>query len=120
MSGLAPIEPGPPRPPRQARISASLDDYLADGGYASWKKVLGGVKTGEWTPAKVTDIVKASGLRGRGGAGFPCGLKWTFVPPKEKRGESPSTSSATPTSPSPARSRTGSSSRTTRTRCSRG
>ena len=33
--------------------------------------------------------MKASGLRGRGGAGFPCGMKWTFVPPKEKRGEKP-------------------------------
>jgi NADH-quinone oxidoreductase subunit F len=31
-------------------------------------------------PAEVTDIVKASGLRGRGGAGFPTGLKWTFLP----------------------------------------
>src|SRR5262249_42472617 len=46
-------------------------------------------KSGEWTPAKVTDMVKASGLRGRGGAGFPCGLKWTFVPAKEKRGGKP-------------------------------
>ncbi|HMA54728.1 MAG TPA: SLBB domain-containing protein, partial [Acidobacteriota bacterium] len=69
--------------------SRSIDGYLADGGYASWKKVLAGAPTGEWTPAKVTDIVKASGLRGRGGAGFPCGLKWTFVPPKEKRGDKP-------------------------------
>ena len=51
--------------------------------------MLGGVKSGEWTPAKLTDIVKASGLRGRGGAGFPCGMKWTFVPPKEKRGDKP-------------------------------
>ena len=31
-------------------------------------------------PAQVTDIVKSSGLRGRGGAGFPTGLKWTFLP----------------------------------------
>ena len=31
-------------------------------------------------PAKVIDVVKASGLRGRGGAGFPCGVKWTFLP----------------------------------------
>src|SRR5450756_3186768 len=88
MSGLAPIEPvllarqGKPN-------SASLGTYLADGGYASWKKVLGGVKSAEWTPAKLTDVVKASGLRGRGGAGFPCGLKWTFVPSKEKRGDKP-------------------------------
>jgi NADH-quinone oxidoreductase subunit F len=66
--------------------SRTLKGYLDDGGYASWKRVMGGVKSGEWTPAKVTDLVKASGLRGRGGAGFPCGMKWTFVPPKEKRG----------------------------------
>ena len=51
--------------------SCALATYVADGGYASWKKVLAGSKTGEWTPAKVTDLVKASGLRGRGGAGFP-------------------------------------------------
>src|SRR5664279_4067497 len=88
MSGLAPIEPvllarlGKPN-------SASLAGYLEGGGYASWKKVLGGVKSAEWTPAKITDMVKASGLRGRGGAGFPCGMKWTFVPPKEKRGDKP-------------------------------
>ena len=69
--------------------SCALATYVADGGYASWKKVLAGSKTGEWTPAKVTDLVKASGLRGRGGAGFPTGMKWTFVPPKEKRGCKP-------------------------------
>ncbi len=69
--------------------SPAIDGYLADGGYASWKKVLAGIATGEWTPSKVTDLVKASGLRGLGGAGFPCGLKWTFVPPKEKRGNKP-------------------------------
>ena len=86
MSGLAPAEPV-----LLARLgkkdSTSLETYLADGGYASWKKVLGGVKSAEWTPAKVTDLVKASGLRGRGGAGFPRGLKWTFVPAKDKRGD---------------------------------
>ena len=69
--------------------STALATYVADGGYESWKKVLAGSKTGEWTPAKVTDMVKASGLRGRGGAGFPTGMKWTFVPPKEKRGGKP-------------------------------
>ncbi len=69
--------------------SCALATYVADGGYTSWKKVLAGSKTGEWTPAMVTDLVKASGLRGRGGAGFPTGMKWTFVPPKEKRGDKP-------------------------------
>jgi NADH-quinone oxidoreductase subunit F len=88
MSGLEPIPPV-----LLARVgkpdSRSIDSYLADGGYAGWKKVTAGVKAGEWTPAKLTDMVKASGLRGRGGAGFPCGMKWTFVPPKEKRGGKP-------------------------------
>ena len=88
MSGLDPIPPV-----LLARVgkedSRSIETYLADGGYAAWKKVLAGAASGEWTPAKVTDMVKASGLRGRGGAGFPCGLKWTFVPQKEKRGGKP-------------------------------
>ncbi len=68
--------------------STALQGYVQDGGYASWKKVLAGIG-GDYTPAKITDIVKASGLRGRGGAGFPTGMKWTFVPPKEKRGGKP-------------------------------
>jgi len=55
--------------------SQSLAGYQADGGYRGLTKALG-----ELTPAKVIDIVKDSGLRGRGGAGFPCGLKWTFLP----------------------------------------
>src|SRR5580692_6706390 len=55
--------------------SPSLDAYRADGGYRALEKALN-----EMTPAQVIDAVKASGLRGRGGAGFPCGLKWTFLP----------------------------------------
>jgi NADH-quinone oxidoreductase subunit F len=55
--------------------SQSLAGYQADGGYRALTKALG-----ELTPAKVIDIVKDSGLRGRGGAGFPCGVKWTFLP----------------------------------------
>jgi NADH-quinone oxidoreductase subunit F len=88
MSGLEPIPPV-----LTARVgkpaSTTLATYLADGGYASWKKILAGAASGAWTGAKVTEMVKASGLRGRGGAGFPCGLKWTFVPPREKRGGKP-------------------------------
>ena len=53
----------------------SLASYRADGGYRGLAKAVN-----EMTPAKVIDLVKNSGLRGRGGAGFPCGLKWTFLP----------------------------------------
>ncbi|MFI5371101.1 MAG: NADH-quinone oxidoreductase subunit NuoF [Candidatus Eisenbacteria bacterium] len=55
----------------------ALATYRAGGGYESLKKTL---VTEKKTPAEVIDIVKASGLRGRGGAGFPAGLKWSFVP----------------------------------------
>src|SRR5438045_3464300 len=55
--------------------SAALAGYRADGGYRALEKALN-----EMHPAQVIDAVKASGLRGRGGAGFPCGLKWTFLP----------------------------------------
>jgi NADH-quinone oxidoreductase subunit F len=57
------------------KASPSLDAYRADGGYRALAKALN-----EMSPAQVTDAVKSSGLRGRGGAGFPCGLKWTFLP----------------------------------------
>ncbi|OGV69496.1 MAG: hypothetical protein A3K19_33200 [Lentisphaerae bacterium RIFOXYB12_FULL_65_16] len=49
----------------------SIDDYIVRGGYAALSKVLGG-----WTPEQVIETVKKSGLRGRGGAGFPTGTKW--------------------------------------------
>src|SRR4051794_3313920 len=55
--------------------SQSLATYRADGGYRALEKALN-----EMQPAQVTDAVKASGLRGRGGAGFPTGVKWTFLP----------------------------------------
>jgi NADH-quinone oxidoreductase subunit F len=61
--------------------SASIDTYLANEGYQAFKKAA------QMTPAQIIDEVKASSLRGRGGAGFPTGLKWSFVPrtsPKPK------------------------------------
>ena len=56
--------------------SWSMETYLSVGGYEAWKKIL----AGQMTPDQVIDEVKKSGLRGRGGAGFPMGLKWTFMP----------------------------------------
>ena len=55
--------------------TGSLADYERTGGYQALKKVLGKIP-----PTEVTDMVKKSGLRGRGGAGFPTGVKWTFLP----------------------------------------
>jgi len=55
--------------------SQKIDYYEKTGGYKSWRKVLK-----EMTPDQVIDLVKASNLRGRGGAGFSTGLKWSFVP----------------------------------------
>ena len=53
----------------------TIASYRARGGYAPLEATLAGKQ-----PADVIEMVKASGLRGRGGAGFPTGLKWTFLP----------------------------------------
>jgi NADH-quinone oxidoreductase subunit F len=58
-----------------------LDVYKDNGGYEAWRRVVT-----EMTPDQVIDIVSQSNLRGRGGAGFPTGMKWKFIPkgPGEK------------------------------------
>ena len=56
--------------------SWEIDTYVERGGYQALAKALK-----EHQPADVVAMVKASGLRGRGGAGFPAGVKWGFVPP---------------------------------------
>jgi NADH-quinone oxidoreductase subunit F len=56
--------------------SWSLRTYEKFDGYKAWRKIL----AGKMTPEQVVDEVKASGLKGRGGAGFPAGLKWSFMP----------------------------------------
>lgn len=55
-----------------------LANYVKHGGFAMWKRAL------ELGPAGVTAEVKASGLRGRGGAGFPTGMKWGFLPKDDR------------------------------------
>lgn len=54
----------------------TLENYKRIGGYSAWKKIL----REKIPPNDVIEQVKASGLRGRGGAGFPTGLKWSFMP----------------------------------------
>src|SRR6202171_5555266 len=54
--------------------SASLDTYLATDGFKAFFKAL------EMTPEQIIEEVKVSALRGRGGAGFSTGMKWSFVP----------------------------------------
>ena len=59
--------------------SYTIGSYLSSGGYSALRKALG------MAPGDVTDAVKKSGLRGRGGAGFPAGIKWSFIPPDSKK-----------------------------------
>ena len=59
--------------------SYTIESYLSSGGYLALRKALG------MAPGEITDAVKKSGLRGRGGAGFPAGIKWNFIPPDSKK-----------------------------------
>src|SRR5512136_1556293 len=52
-----------------------IDVYEKNGGFRAFKEAVTKMK-----PQEVTEVVKASGLRGRGGAGFPTGVKWSFIP----------------------------------------
>ncbi len=54
----------------------SYESYLKTGGYSALRRIL----EEKMPPEQVIDMVKGSGLRGRGGAGFPTGLKWSFMP----------------------------------------
>ncbi|MGB4968009.1 MAG: NADH-quinone oxidoreductase subunit F, partial [Saprospiraceae bacterium] len=59
----------------------SIEGYLKQGGYSSVQKAIK-----SFTPEQVVEEVKISGLRGRGGAGFPTGLKWSFL---DKKSDNP-------------------------------
>jgi bidirectional [NiFe] hydrogenase diaphorase subunit len=89
VSALAAVGPGTVRQPqgpffeRQVRVATenfglvdpeSLDDYIAHGGYQALRKALA-----EMTSTEIRDVISESGLRGRGGAGYGTGLKWTTV-----------------------------------------
>jgi NADH-quinone oxidoreductase subunit F len=58
------------------KVRHTLDSYLSVGGYEQWKRVL----RDKPDPATLIEELKTSALRGRGGAGFPTGLKWSFMP----------------------------------------
>ena len=67
-----------------SRPPLDINAYEANDGYQSIKAIAAGL-----SPGDVLQVVKDSGLKGRGGAGFPTGLKWSFVPqgdnaPKQK------------------------------------
>ena len=64
---------------RWGKGAADIDKYIELGGYASLRKCI------EQGPEWVINEMKASGLRGRGGAGFPTGMKWSFVPKQSEK-----------------------------------
>ena len=57
----------------------TIDSYIASGGYEAWKNILHN-KNDSYKPENIIETIQESGLRGRGGAGFPTGLKWSFMP----------------------------------------
>jgi NADH-quinone oxidoreductase subunit F len=63
----------------RADWSTGIDCYLRDGGYEQLKKAV------KMTRMEIVNEVKTAGLRGRGGAGFPCGVKWSFIKADEKK-----------------------------------
>ena len=69
--------PTPPWGEFADRKTISYDDYVKAGGYTSLEKAIG------MEPKDIIDVVKDAELRGRGGAGFPAGMKWSFLPPQD-------------------------------------
>jgi NADH-quinone oxidoreductase subunit F len=59
---------------------ADIDVYMKNGGYEMYREIV----NGKMTPSQVIDVMKAANVRGRGGAGFSAGLKWSFMPPKKE------------------------------------
>ncbi len=83
----------PPPHPQERRLifqnigregyTIDLDCYVRNGGYDQLKKAI------TMSRADIVNEVKTSGLRGRGGAGFPCGVKWSFIKPDEQKADLP-------------------------------
>jgi NADH-quinone oxidoreductase subunit F len=63
----------------RADWTPDIDCYLRNGGYEQLKAAI------KMSRSEIVNEVKTSGLRGRGGAGFPCGVKWSFIKPDEKK-----------------------------------
>ena len=57
----------------------TIDSYIASGGYEAWKNILHN-NNDSYKPENIIETIQESGLRGRGGAGFHTGLKWSFMP----------------------------------------
>jgi NADH-quinone oxidoreductase subunit F len=84
----SPVVPPSPHPLERRMIfknigregyTRDIDCYLQNGGYEQLKRAV------QMSRAEIVNEVKTSGLRGRGGAGFPCGVKWSFIKPDEKK-----------------------------------